>query len=1283
MKGGGSAERRAGTTMGPFEVSKEIVSSLGDELLRRLLQRLLEAETARLGISASCICVGGNQTAPDGGVDASIAWQGVPKADEWLPRRVTVFQCKAEVMGPKALAREMCPGGIARPVFESLARRRGAYVIFSTDDPTTLGLQRRLEAMREALIDVAGNARLLIDFYGADKIARWTNQHLGVAIWLIGQTGRSVGGWRPLGNWSAPGSGDAPYLVDESRRVAVDGMDVDVSFAIARMRQVLSAPGGAVRLIGISGMGKTRLAEALFDARLQPGSELPRHHAIYGDVGLDLGVSPASLSEQITWGGIDAVIIVDNCTARSHKQLVEIVGRGNSRASLLTIDYDLGGDDCPGSLLISLAENSGDLMAALLEQRHPSLSSRQRRHIANISGGNARIALRIADSARADVDLTTLRDSELLDRLFQSGRQDLGHGVRRCADAASLVNAFYVEKTKFEEAEHFVLAANAGVSAEDFFRHIAVLLEWGVVQQRGAQRAVMPPPLANMLAAEFVRRSDMEPLLARFLAGPERLFASFARRLGQLHNEPRAVQLVHRLLAPDGVLGDMRRFGFHDHEALARAAPAAEEAALRVIEDALADPEGIVRKRGVVSRYHYPRLLVHLAYESHLFGRAMEALLELVLIDEDDELDALMKESDPSDDRSVDHLFLQRFQPAFSNTRAELPVRLQVLDRLLADPRMEARMLGVQALDHMLKVTHLGDNFDAYFGSKPRQEEWRPIGTSDRHAWYSAAYDRIEQVAIQETEDGSLARLVLAHRFREGLEAGLPERSLAVMRRVGSRRYWHWGWQAVSDALNGWPAALGSRLRSEATALEAELRPRTLDESFAAFVAGEDGWWLAFGKRRDQRLLAAGVGRALAYSGLELGPYLRRALSLCAQPYVDTFGRALVRHADEADLIWSAACAAFSEVAVEDRNPKMLGGILQEIAIRDPARADALLDQALIDPSLWDHAVELHAGRPLDARAVARFSRALDLGWIPPLGIEHLAWHGTADPSQAAFAAFLTKLFESERGTSPAIVILVHRLREDRETGRPVASEFSSIARRFLLTPKIYADDLDDDYIAEIAEIILDRDRDGDTVSAICRALRRERKPSKPLDEWKEEEVNHLCRFLMRDYPRIVLDEIVAEGVADYVIEPFLGGVRLNADSEKYEDSEVEELISRFDERIVLDWIREDPTGRAARVAKFIPYARRNRNGSSLAWSDFALQIIAASPDPLPVLSAFELRILDRWGSDLVARRSLIAALLDHPAPAVAAWSRASAIRLEDRIRYWTEEERAGRSRFE
>ena len=337
--------------MGPFEISKELVASLSDELLRALLDKLLTAEARVRGISPAGIAVGGNQTAGDGGVDASINWKGQPAPYDWLPRRTIDFQCKAEATGPAKITKEMRPKGVARAIFAELAKKRGAYIIFSTNDVSKSGYDDRIAAMRAALWDVGDSEKIALDFYSADKIARWTNQHIGAAAWLLECVGRPLNGWRPYGSWSAPGATGGAYVLDDTSRAQLDGISGDMKAALTAMRGVLMQPGGVVRLIGLSGMGKTRLAEALFDKRLDAETAIPTSRAIYADAGLDLAVSAAQLTEHVSVSGAQAVIVVDNCTAQTHAQLAEIVKRGLSRTSLLTIDYDVGGEKPAGTLV--------------------------------------------------------------------------------------------------------------------------------------------------------------------------------------------------------------------------------------------------------------------------------------------------------------------------------------------------------------------------------------------------------------------------------------------------------------------------------------------------------------------------------------------------------------------------------------------------------------------------------------------------------------------------------------------------------------------------------------------------------------------------------------------------------------------------------------------------------------------------------------------------------------------------------------------------------------------
>src|SRR3546814_11911672 len=107
-------------------MTKEMIERVKDEQLRQLLRRLLEAEARARNIPLSAIEVGGNQTAGDGGVDGSIAWNGLPNPEGWLPQRTIYFQSKAEVMGPATLTKEIRPKGVARPIFaEQIGRASG------------------------------------------------------------------------------------------------------------------------------------------------------------------------------------------------------------------------------------------------------------------------------------------------------------------------------------------------------------------------------------------------------------------------------------------------------------------------------------------------------------------------------------------------------------------------------------------------------------------------------------------------------------------------------------------------------------------------------------------------------------------------------------------------------------------------------------------------------------------------------------------------------------------------------------------------------------------------------------------------------------------------------------------------------------------------------------------------------------------------------------------------------------------------------------------------------
>lgn len=81
-----------------FDITPEDISQLNDIDLRELVGRLCEAELLLRGLSPAAVTWGGNQAAPDGGLDVRVALPPDMSIDGFIPRCSTGFQVKVPDM---------------------------------------------------------------------------------------------------------------------------------------------------------------------------------------------------------------------------------------------------------------------------------------------------------------------------------------------------------------------------------------------------------------------------------------------------------------------------------------------------------------------------------------------------------------------------------------------------------------------------------------------------------------------------------------------------------------------------------------------------------------------------------------------------------------------------------------------------------------------------------------------------------------------------------------------------------------------------------------------------------------------------------------------------------------------------------------------------------------------------------------------------------------------------------------------------------------------------------
>ena len=1256
----------------PFAISGEHIAALTERTLPELLRHLLSVEAQENGIPANAIHVASRIHTPDSGEDGRITWTGHPNRTPFLPGQVCQFQSKAGKIKPTAAGHDVLNGnGEVKPTVRSTIEAGGYYIMLCAHRY----VQREIEARKARIRDAIRGAGLTvddnqIDFLDGDQIAAWVNCHPPVATWVRERTQPGlIGPFHSWSHWAGRPEHDDSSWIEDERLAALRG----------DLRKSVAQPCSVARVVGLSGIGKTRLVLEAFGPT---DDDEPEPHslsnlvlyAVESEVGAErLNEAVLSLAD----AGNRAIVVVDECAPETHRSLSNMVLRRSSRLSLVTIDYEVA-TGTQDQKTLNVAEAPQSVTQAIIN-RIPLVQHREDQlRLARFCKGFPKIAVRIGQAWVRSTPVAHATDEDLIDAFV------LGRGPRDSAlllkSAALLATFGLVYRQPLAARQLGEIARLGRLEEPDLRSAVNDLRRRGVAQSRGRAVLLQPRPIAMRLAErQWLEWSHAE--WDNVLAGatPPYLRTSAAQQLALLNTVETARQVTDHVCRFDGPFDGLALLSGPGYaevlSSLAEIDPAIVAERIERFLDVVGD---LTKIKGDIRR-HLVWALEKIAFAPQTFKDGARLLLRLASAENE------------SFSNNATGQFKVLFHVILGSTAADGDARLSFLEEVEDTSDVARCVVIVEALSAGTETYHFRRFAGAEApGSRPAFESWRPATEYAARAYITDCVTRLIRFATRTDRSGSIARDRLADHLRSMVSHGFIDVVEAAVDQVlAAVDQWPQALEALSHFIvydsSGMEPSLTERVRT----LIVKFQPKSL-ESRVRFLVTDMPWDYPCDERLDfevqgQRQLDAvrALARDLVTRPTDLAGFLPQ-LSQGDQRMAFWFGRAIAE-SSRTPLQWlESMIAAVSDVPDAERNYSLLSGLIDGIAKPFPNDVAAFKERAARSPELAPALPRICWELGITSSDIALVLHAFNEGLLQPLQLRSWCAGGVlaAAPAPAVCPLIDAMLIHSAEGFAVAVELMGMYSREmpDKLDGlRPQILRAAANATRWN-TPQSYT--ADEYYFEKIMMWLLDKGREDpdacSTALTLARAL-------VDVDGYRHARIiNPVVPKLLSGFPEIAWPLVGQAIVSDRQrtwFEYLLGNVH------SFEHRENPPLLS-LPENTLFAWCHAHPDRAPDFVASILPcLTTYQADATDRSLHPVMARMLSEFGDREEVLNAIG-RNIDSfgWSGSLTKYYALyeqpLRELLTHRRPRVRRWAQRMLRQLSARIKEARneDEERSGLS---
>ncbi len=721
---------------------KEIENTTPDQLTE-LLRTLLYSEAKKYLIPSSGVHVPLKITVPDGGEDGRIEWSNGPEYTDFVPNRLTLFQCKAGTLSPTECRDELLlkDKSDLKPRVKEIFEHGGTYILFYNKNCNTDQAVPKVDDLRNALVTLnkpyASTAKIKI--FDANIIAEWVNSELSAVVKVLSWAGKNPPHAMVTWNiWAGYRENQIPFINNN-----------ELEEKIAKLKNFFNEPKKVARLVGLSGLGKTRLVFETFRPPAIPEDDINQRCISEKVVYIDAGEFTPGAIIPINFQRKSGILVVDNCDLSFHDRLQREILHSDSQLSLLTIDFNPEEkyDGCTKFEIKPSTDKT--VIAGIVSNAYPGLLSPiDIDKITEFAQGFPKVAVLLA-RARIDKDpnIGVLNDDLLVKKLIWGNHEENVDELSVLKSGA--IFEYFGLFDEFVEQCEYITKIISGKDPDFFFKTIKKFIKRGIIQRRGRYVQIVPRPLAIRLASEWWYETRPEKI-KRVICGdlPAGLIEPLCKQMQNLQFLIEARDIIRDLCGPQDPFGQAEILntgkGSRIFRSMVEVNPQATVDALDHIFGEFSKDQLLEVGPG---RRNLIWALEKLCFWRDTFPKAARLMMKFAVAENE------------SWGNNATGQFNQLFHFRLSGTQASYEERLSVLDDTLESEDIYVQRVVINALGHALQ-THLFSREVGVEsqGSRAPQEEWKPTTWKEVFNYWDGSLNRLKKFALKDDEIGVLAR---------------------------------------------------------------------------------------------------------------------------------------------------------------------------------------------------------------------------------------------------------------------------------------------------------------------------------------------------------------------------------------------------------------------------------------------------------------------------------------------------------------------------------------------